>query len=319
MIISASRRTDIPAFYSDWFMERINKGFVLVRNPMNVHQVSRISLSPSVVDCIVFWTKNPSPLMDKLPALSKYNYYFQFTITPYTRKLEPNVSDKSSLVSIFQKLSRKVNKNRMIWRYDPVILTDEITIENHVASFRKLADSLSGYTSKCVISFLDLYKKSKRNLSGINLVSLTSEKMLELTGKFVSIAHEKNIETVSCAEEIDLSGLGVLPGSCIDDKLISKIAGFPISVNKDKSQRGKCGCVASIDIGAYNTCPHGCLYCYANSDALAVKKNYSNHKTASPLLFGEITESDRITDRKIVSCCLAIGSPLKSAAKDKRE
>ncbi len=302
MIISASRRTDIPAFYSDWFIERIRKGYVLVRNPMNIHQVSRISLLPSVVDCIVFWTKNPTHLIGKLPAISRYNYYFQYTITPYNHRLEPNVSNKKELVLIFQKLSRSLGKNRLIWRYDPIILTEDISIRNHIDWFKMLADSLSGFTNKCVISFLDLYKKCEKNLFGIKLNPLTNDKILELTENIVSIARSRNIEVASCAEEIDLSNLGVEHGRCIDDKLISEIAGIPISVKKDKTQRGECGCVASIDIGAYNTCPHGCLYCYANFDANAVKRNYSNHKPNSPLLFGEIAENDRITDRKVISC-----------------
>ena len=302
MIISASRRTDIPAFYSDWFTNRLREGFVLVRNPMNIHQVSRISLNPAVVDCIVFWTKNPSHMLEKLPFYSRYNYYFQFTITPYNRRLEPNVIEKQGVISVFQKLSKYLGKNRLIWRYDPIILTEDITVENHVAWFTQLTESLSGFTSKCVISFLDLYKKSEKNLLGIKLVSLTPAKIVELTQKIVSIANSRDIEIVTCAEEIDLSRLGIKHGHCIDDKLVSEIAGLPVSLSKDKTQRAECGCVASIDIGAYNTCPHGCLYCYANFDANAVKQNYSYHRTESPLLLGKIEENDRITDRKMISC-----------------
>jgi len=302
MIISASRRTDIPAFYSDWFTNRINEGFVFVRNPMNIHQISRITLNPSVVDCIVFWTKNPSHMFDKLPLYSKYNYYFQFTLTPYSHRLEPNVTDKKAIISVFQRLSKFLGKNRTIWRYDPIILTEDISVDDHVSWFLKLSDSLAGFTTKCVISFLDLYKKSEKNLLGIKLVPLTSEKIIELTNKFVQIAHAHNIELVTCAEEIDLSKLGVNHGHCIDDKLISEIAGIPIILNKDKTQRAECGCVASIDIGAYNTCAHGCLYCYANFDANSVKKNFSMHRTDSPLLFGVVGENDRVTDRKMISC-----------------
>ena len=161
MILSVSRRTDIPAFYADWFFNRIKEGFIYVRNPMNIHQVSRISLSPSIIDCIVFWSKNPKPMLDRLDELKNYMYYFQFTINPYDIKLEEYVPTKSGIIDTFKELSNKIGPERVIWRYDPIILTDTLTMEYHVKYFEELAKRLNGFTQTCVISFVDLYKKTE--------------------------------------------------------------------------------------------------------------------------------------------------------------
>jgi hypothetical protein len=302
MIISVSRRTDIPAFYSDWMANRIKEGFVLVRNPMNIHQISRIPLNPSTVDCFVFWTKNPERFLENLSLFSKYNYYFQFTLTPYDQRLEPNVISKSAVLDVFKKLSSIVGKKRVIWRYDPILITEELSCDWHIKQFAHFAKQLSGSTGRCVISFIDLYKKCEKNLYGIKLTTLTPQLMRDFTRSIAVIASNYGIELVSCAEEIDLSEFGVAHGKCIDDKLIAEIAGCDVVVSKDKSQRAECGCVASVDIGAYNSCPHGCLYCYANNDLNAVRFNYAKHNPNSPLLFGEVEVGDRITDRKSVSC-----------------
>lgn len=302
MIISASRRTDIPAFYCDWFFNRLSDGFVLVRNPMNARQISKISLSPSVVDGIVFWTKNPSRIMKRLASLSEYNYYFQFTLTPYDQQLEPNLPPKETLLSTFKSLSEMLGKSRVIWRYDPIIVTPKYSLDYHFYSFESYAAYLSKYTRKCVISFVDLYKKSKKNLFEIELVELSMSQMSQIARTFSDIAKKYSIELVSCAEELDLTEYGIDHGKCIDDKLISEIADYTLDIDKDKTQRKECGCVASIDIGAYNTCSHGCLYCYANFDNNVVKKNLSMHDSRSPLLFGQVGPMDRISERKVFSC-----------------
>lgn len=302
MIISASRRTDIPAFYSEWFFNRIKDGYALVRNPMNIYQVSRITLLPAVVDCFVFWTKNPVRMIDRLHLLKGFNYYFQFTVTGYGNILEPNVPAKDITVSTFQSLSRMIGKDRVIWRYDPIILADEISTSYHVSQFEELASSLAGYTNRCVISFLDLYKKCERNLKGIKLSEITTSDMMSIAQSLKSIAQRYCIDVVTCSELVELSAIGISHGKCIDDKLINEISGRQIDVDKDKTQRDECGCVASIDIGAYNTCSHGCLYCYANYDSKSVKNNFGQHDMASPLLFGSLGPRDTITERKMYSC-----------------
>lgn len=301
MIISASRRTDIPAFYSDWFLNRIKEGFALVRNPMNFRQVSKINLSPEVVDCIVFWTKNPQPMINKLSKLDGYNYYFQFTLNSYDKTIETNLPEKSALIKTFKELALMIGRDKVIWRYDPIFLTDKFDIKYHVKWFEYLAKELSGYTKKCVISFLDMYKKTERNLKGINLLSMNEEQMKEIAFHLSFIAKKYDLQLEACCEEIDLTEYNIKAGKCIDDELISKIIGKKLDIKKDPNQRLSCRCVQSIDIGAYNTCRHRCLYCYANFNTGLVDKNVRLHKVTSPLLYGQLEDKDKVTIRQVTS------------------
>jgi len=299
MIISASRRTDIPAFYSDWFSNRIKEGFVLVRNPFNFHQVSKIDLSPEVVDCIVFWTKNPQPMIDTLSGLEKYNFYFQFTLTPYDNTIETNVPEKPLLIKTFRELSARIGSDRVIWRYDPIFLTGAFDVNYHVKCFEYMAEKLAGYTKRCVISFMDMYKKTERNLKGIDLVPMNEETMREIACHLSLIAKKYDLQLVTCCEDINLTEYDIRPGKCIDDELISKIIDKKIDLKKDPNQRLSCGCVQSIDIGAYNTCQHKCLYCYANFNTGLVDKNARLHSATSPLLYGQLEEGDKVIVRKV--------------------
>ncbi len=301
MILSASRRTDIPAFYSEWFFNRIREGYLLVRNPMNIHQVSRINLSPKLVDCIVFWTKNPKPMLKRLDELKTYKYYFQFTLNSYDKTIEPNVPLKKDLIETFIKMSNLVGKERVIWRYDPILLTNVFTKEYHYKWFEKLAQNLSPYTNKCVISFVDLYKKTERNLKGIELLPLTNSDMKEMAINLAAISSSYGFSIETCSEALSLENCNIAHGKCIDDRLIFNIVGTPLTLQKDPHQREICGCVKSIDIGAYNTCKHECFYCYANFSKDTVIKNISQHNSKAPLLFGELGENDKVTDRDMKS------------------
>jgi hypothetical protein len=212
------------------------------------------------------------------------------------------VPSRDEAIDIFRKLYLKIGKNRLIWRYDPIIIANNIDIKYHKNSFEYIAKKLFGKTRRCVISFLDLYKKTVRNISPVAVTDITSEKMIDLAGALSVLASRYDIELVSCAEEIDLLSYGIKHGKCIDDKLIEEIFGLTLKIQKDKTQRAECGCIASVDIGAYNTCPHGCLYCYANFNPEMVRNNYALHNPNSPLLFGAIKPNDKITDRKAFSC-----------------
>ncbi len=301
MIISASRRTDIPAFYSQWFFNRLNQGFVMVRNPMNPQLVSKISLNPQLIDCIVFWTKNPKNMIKQLDRLKGYHFYFLFTITSYGPGLEKHLPPKDDVIKTFIELSRQIGKEKVIWRYDPVLITDTMDEEYHCRHFDYIARELHPYTERCIISFLDMYKKCERNLKGFNIKELDTGEMVRLAGKLNRTARRWNIEMVTCAEEVDLSDFGINHGKCIDDRLISRITGVQSEVKKDPHQRKTCCCVESIDIGSYNTCSHMCLYCYANSDAQAVQKNMARHYWESPLLLGKLSPGDQIIERKFGS------------------
>lgn len=303
MIISASRRTDIPSYYADWFYNRVKEGFVCVRNPMNFHQVSRISLSPDVVDGIVFWTKNPTPMLERLHELEEFTYYFQFTLNSYGTDIETNVPSKNDVViPAFQQLSSQIGKERVVWRYDPILFTEKYTIDYHTKYFRLLADKLSNYTEKCTVSFLDFYKNTQRNIASLGIMPPSQDQVDEIMGIFSMIAREHGIYIDTCAEEVNLLKFGISHARCIDKERFERIGHFQMNVEKDKNQRAICGCMASIDIGAYNTCRNGCRYCYANFSPKTVQNNSSQHDPQSPLLFGTIAEDDTVRERQVNSC-----------------
>lgn len=302
MILSVSRRTDIPAFYSEWFINRIREKSVMVRNPMNYHSISCIDLSPDVVDCIVFWSKNPKPLFKYLDELDKnYRFYFQYTINAYDKDLEPNLPSLDERIDNFIFLSKRYGKERVVWRYDPIIFTVNNTLQWHLNKFEYIANRLSGYVSSCVFSFIDVYDKNKGNLNKVKIQNIKQEEMTETAIKLKQIADKYNIQFKTCSEDIDLSMVGIEKSCCIDPNLISRIINCKIKAVKDKNQRPSCGCVESIDIGQYNTCKHGCIYCYANYSSEAVKNNCKKHILTSPLLLGEKEDGDKINFRKVKS------------------
>lgn len=302
MILSVSRRTDIPNYYPDWFYNRIKEGFVYVRNPMNLHQVSKIDISPDVVDCIVFWTKNPEPMIGRLDELNAYNYYFQFTLTGYGRDMEHNVPHKKEvMIPVFQKLSEKIGKKKVIWRYDPIIFTGVYTPEYHLKEFEQIACALNGYTDQCVISFVDVYVKNRKKVKALNAYDLEEPALKEFCKNISRIAGANKMTVGSCAERKELTDCGIRHNCCIDQKLIEEITGYRIKAGKDKNQRPECGCIESMDIGTYDTCKNGCLYCYANGSQESVRKNCSKYDFHSPLLCGTLTEEDRVNERKVKS------------------
>lgn len=315
MILSVSRRTDIPNYYSEWFYNRIKEGFLYVRNPMNPRQISKIIVSPETVDCIVFWTKNPEPMMGRLEELAAYPFYFQFTLTGYGSAIEPGVPHKrEEMIPIFRKLSEQIGRKKVIWRYDPIFFSDTYTETYHLRAFAQIAGMLRGYTDKCVISFLDLYRKNQAVMQRLGMKAFCFEdqgktdsaeptgieydKIMSFARRLHDIAKENDMEIASCAEEIDLSECGITHNSCIDRALIEHMIGVPLKVGKDKNQRTACGCVESVEVGAYHTCLNGCRYCYANDSLVHVKRNYCVYDVNSPLLCGKVGKGDRITERK---------------------
>ena len=302
MILSVSRRTDVPNYYADWFFNRIKEGFVCVRNPMNPHQVSRITLSSDVIDCIVFWTKNPVPMLARLDEISAYSYYFQYTLTGYGRDVECNLPNKKEvLIPTFQSLAEKIGSNRVVWRYDPILFNKVYTPEYHRKAFRQIAEALNGYTEQCVISFVDTYAKNKASMKALGTYELPEPELFEFTRALYEMAKANGIRVVSCAEQIDLSQCGVEHSSCVDKARIEDILGCSIKVSQDKNQRTECGCVESVDIGTYNTCKAGCKYCYANHSAESVMRNAEKYDVHSPLLCGAISAEDRVSERRVVS------------------
>lgn len=300
MILSVSRRTDIPSFYGEWFYNRIKEGFVMVRNPMNYHSVSRINISPNVVDCIVFWTKNPNPFIPFLNEIDeKYKFYFQYTLNAYDVDIEKNIPKIDERIDSLLLLSKKYGSDRVIWRYDPILISDKYDLNWHIEKFTGLCQQFNGAVSTCVFSFLDVYAKNSSKLNKNGVRPLTELEMQFIAEKFADIAKKNNIKLKTCSENMDLIHLGIEKSCCVDSCLISKLIGCNIDVTKDKNQRAECGCVESIDIGQYNTCSNGCLYCYANYSDATVVTSKKKHNPKSPLLIGEVEEDDKITERSV--------------------
>ncbi len=302
MILSASRRTDIPNYYSEWLAGRFREGYLCVRNPMNHHQVSRVALNPDVIDCIVFWTKNPIPMFPLLHEFDRYPYYFQFTLTGYGRDVEPGLPDKKNiLIPAFQELARRIGADRMIWRYDPVFLTDRYSVDYHERAFGQIAEALEGMTRRVVISFLDEYEKTRRNMKGTRMETLSEEKMKLAAERFALIARKHGMEIRTCAEEVDLSEYGIAHGACIDREYIEGLLGCRLRGGKDHGQRAACGCMESVEAGTYHTCRNGCTYCYANFSTERVRAGIRAYDPDSPILCGKLEPGDVVTERKMRS------------------
>jgi DNA repair photolyase len=240
-------------------------------------------------------------MLPRLKEIDDFSYYFQFTINPYSQALETFVPKKDVIIDTFKKLSDKIGNRRVIWRYDPILLTNEISLDYHVKYFESIAKRLSSFTNKCTISFVDNYKKTERNLKQTTARELTEEEIWKVSKSIVEISKTYNIDVQTCAEKYDLSKLGITHGKCVDNAIIEEIAGYQIDSKKDKNQRSECGCIESIDIGEYNTCGHNCLYCYANFNHAEVIKKKQNHNPDSPLLTGTVSDKDVIKNR----CCVS--------------
>lgn len=292
MILFASGRTDIPAFYSKWFINRVHAGFVDVRNPYNEKQVTRYKLSPSLVDCIVFCTKNPAPLIPYLKEINNFGLYFFVTLTPYGKEIEPNVPDKESVIESIKELSSIVGKEKVCWRYDPIFINKNYTAAAHIRMFSEIAQKLNGITNRCVISFIDLYEKTRKNFRGVAEVSVSDQQFLAQALSVIAVRNGMTIE--SCAEKEDLSSYGVDTGCCISKHVIERATGIRMIDIHGKSVRPQCSCLPTNDIGEYNTCPHGCKYCYANYDSASVKKNVKLHDDNSSFLIGGQKKDDEL-------------------------
>jgi hypothetical protein len=301
MIISASRRTDIPAFYARWFINRVREGCCSVPNPFNPQQISKVSLAPSDVDVIVFWTRNPRPLFAVLNELNErgFRYYFQFTLIGNPRIIDQHNPPLRQILDTFRSLADRIGPERVIWRYDPIMLTTITPPDFHRHNYLQLAEKLRGYTRRSVISFLDVYAKTRKRLDQIGtqgavlldsaLVDPTAadlpSEIASLTTDLAEVAAQNQMEIVSCAERWDLTQFGISPGKCIDDDLIQKTFGLDVSHLKDPSQRKACGCVVSKDIGMYNSCLFGCSYCYATSSFEKARQHYQRHDPESLAIY----------------------------------
>lgn len=300
MIISASRRTDIPAFFGEWFANRIQAGYFCSVNPFNPHQTKTISLLAEDVEAFVFWTKNPRPFfqyLDRLDAAG-YNYMFQFTLNDYPRLLEPAVPAIGQRIAAFKALGERIGPRRVIWRYDPIILSSMTPPEYHLEKLEQLAGALAGSTERLIISFLDFYQKVEsriRNSASLQEIQirdwLAEEErpaLQRLCGGIAKSASKHGIKVFTCAEAVDLKRFNIGKGACIDGALLSELFNIPAARARRKatSQRPYCQCVDSVDMGVYNTCKFQCVYCYANAGTHTVASTLARHDPGGASLIG---------------------------------
>lgn len=297
MIIQTGNRTDIPAFYSKWFLNRIREGFVMTKNPFNPSQITRYSLDRRVVDLLVFCTKNPLPLLERIDELRDYRMFWFVTVTPYGRDIERNVPDKKTVLEGVRRLSSILGKERVQLRYDPVIITEEYSRERHVREFNEMIEYLDGYIDTCIISFVDLYTKVRRNWPELRAV--TYQDRIYLTERFAEIARSHGILIKPCGEGAMYERIkGVDCSGCMTKEVFERAIDSRISLPALKPSRKECACFINADIGQYDTCMHLCRYCYANANEELVRKNYENHDPDSPLITGRVMDSDNITEAK---------------------
>lgn len=294
MILNVSGRTDIVAFYSKWFLNRLKEGYVDVRNPFNPNLVSRIDFDD--VDLILFCTKNPIPIVDKLGDI-KIPYIFHVTITPYKDDIEPNLPSKSKIIEAVKKISTRVGIDNIYVRYDPIFISEKYNIEYHIKAFTKLCSLLKGYVKTIIVSFIDNYKNVRKNLPYLKYRSFTEEDYKLIGENFSKIAKDNNMVIQTCFEERNLTEYGFIKGECMSKELAFKLTGK--TYKKWQARKGDaCNCVELVDIGVYNSCNHLCKYCYANYDESKVKENINNRDINSSLLIGHINSDDIIKPRK---------------------
>lgn len=294
MILFASGRTDIPAFYSNWFINRVKAGFVDVRNPFNQKLVSRIYFSD--VDLIMFCSKNPLPMINKLDIL-KVPVLFHVTITPYGKDVEPNIPDKRLIIDGVKKLSLVLSIDNVVVRYDPIFLSDKYNVDYHIRAFDKLCKNLNGYVNKIIVSFMDEYKNVRSNKNILKYRAFTREDYKKIGEAFSKSAMDNGMSVQTCFEDEDLTEYGFVKGECLSHELAYILTGKKFKSSNVRKEK-KCECVQMVDIGDYNSCMHMCKYCYANYDEKAVSNNFERHDDNSSLLIGSIQRDDVIKVRK---------------------
>ncbi|MDE5714921.1 MAG: DUF1848 domain-containing protein [Anaeroplasmataceae bacterium] len=297
MIIHTGQRTDIPAFYSKWFINRIKEGYVLVRNPYYPKLVTKFILDPKVVDVIGFCTKNPRPMFPYLEDLKNFGQLWYVSITGFENDLEPNVPSIQQVIEDFKYLSNQLGKESVIWRYTPIIINEKYTLQRHVETFKSIAEQLDGYTSLAIFGFIDLYDKLKRNHP--ELKDCSDEDKIILAKEFSKIAKEHHLELRLCSKEKWLKDYGIDVDGCIRLEDYEKCIHAKLNIKqKMQARKNFCSCYLANDIGSYNSCLHLCSYCYANGNKDFILKNYKNHDVNSPLLIGNLEDGDEIRQAK---------------------
>lgn len=291
MIINTGGRTDTVQYFTDWLLRRFEEGYALSRNPLFPNKVTRYELTPDKVDCVVFCSKDYAPILPRLHEITdRFNTYFYYTITAYGRDVEPGVPSIEDSMKTLEKLSDIVGKQRVAWRYDPVLLTEEYTVQRHFKTFGYMADELAGCVDRCIFSFVEMYKKLKFNMPEI--IPLTPADKQLLAEGMGRIAADHGLYLQSCGTDADWSGYGIHASGCMTLETLGRANGVVFRDLKHRGMRQGCRCIENRDIGAYDTCMNGCKYCYANKDPQKAFENHKYHDPASPLLLGHLKETD---------------------------
>lgn len=299
MIINVSSRTDIPSYYADWFYNRLKAGFVDVRNPYYPELVTRYSLRKEVTDGFVFCTKDPLPMLSRIDLLQAYKQYWMVTITPYGKDLEPNVRDKHQIMETFKQLSEIVGKKCMSWRYDPILITKKYSLEYHIHAFESMAKELAPYCDCCIISFLDLYVKTKQNFP--QACEVTKQQCHQIIQVFTEIAKRYDLKLKTCAEGHEWEIYGIDTSGCLTQQVLEEAWDIRLKIPKKSPARQTCQCLLGNDMGAYSCCLHGCKYCYANDNKLKAEENYQLHDPNSSFLIGQAKNTDQLKEAEITS------------------
>ena len=297
MILFVSGRCDIPAFYSEWFFHRLKEGYVDVRNPYNEHQISRILLCEENIDCILFCTKDPRPMLRRLDEIP-FPYLFHITLTGYHADIEPGVRDKGGILRAICELSKSIGRQRVIVRYDPILLTKRYDVSYHRRAFEAICEQLAGYVDTYIISFVDFYKNTRRHAAQLGILAMEDSMMRAVAKEIGAVAKRYGVRVQTCAEAIDLRSFGIEQGACVDREDLKRRLGAEILLPVGKGVRMQCNCLPTVDIGDYNACAHACAYCYANYDERRIRQNMQRHDPKSSLLLGHLDEQDRITVRR---------------------
>ena len=293
MIVNVGGRTDIVNYFSDWLMNRINEGFVYSRNPLFPKNVSKVSLNPKGVDCLMFCSKNYKPMLRYMDEINnKYRIICHYTITAYDKDVEPNVPSVDESIKVLIELSNVVGKEKVLWRYDPILLTEKYTVDKHLQTFEYMAKQIAPYVQRCIFSFVEMYKKLEYNMP--ELIPLSQQDIEILAQGLGSIAQKYGILIQTCGTNGDFSHYGIQKSGCMTLDIIGKANNILFKDLKHKGSRQGCHCIASRDIGAYDTCMNGCKYCYANKNTKKAFENFKYHNVKSPLLLGEVKPSDTI-------------------------
>lgn len=293
MILNTGARTDTVQYFSEWLLKRFEEGFVLTRNPLFPNTVTRYELSPDKIDCVLFCSKNYRPILPRLHEITdRFRTYFHYTITAYGADVEPGVPSIEESIKTLKELSSIAGKEKIAWRYDPVLLTAKYTLEEHARTFSYMAEELAPHIDRCIFSFVEMYKKLQVNMP--ELIPLSEKDKREFARMLGNTAAENGICIQTCGDDGDYSEFGIRSSGCATAEILGKANGCEFKDLKHKGLRKGCHCIESRDIGAYDTCLNGCKYCYANKSPAAARANYKLHDPASPLLIGGLKSTDKV-------------------------